>query len=230
MSRFTVIDCEQRSDEWRRARAGRATGSRAADYRAKIKSGEAAGRRNYRTQLVTERLTGMPLDPSFMSGSMKQGQIREPDAVGAYEALTGNLVISTGFISLNEIMAGCSLDGHLGKFETLLSIKCPLPATHVTCWRESRLPPDYALQATHELWVTGASKYQFCSYCPAFPEELQLFLVEADRSEFDIALHERETLQFLKEVDAEVVMLRNAKNPWVMCEIASDQDAKRHST
>jgi hypothetical protein len=216
MSRFTVVQCDQRSDAWRVARAGKATASRAADYRARIKSGEAASRRNYRTQLATERLTGMPLDSDFISPAMQRGINLEPAARTAYEALTGQIVTETGFLALNEIMAGCSLDGHLGAFETVLSLKCPLPATHAGYWRESRFPPDYQWQAAHELWVTGAKTYHFASYCPEFPTDLQLFLVECDRSEFDIAGHEAETVKFLEEVDRELDMLRNAKNPWVM--------------
>lgn len=214
--RFTVVNCEQRTPIWYAARAGRVTASRAGDMLAKIKSGEAAGRRNYRTQLVAERLTGMPQENGFVSPAMQQGIDKEAAAIGAYEALTGNLVTRTGFLSLNDIDAGCSLDGHIGAFETLVGVKCPLPATHVTYWKAARLPPEYVPQVTHELWVTGALKYHFVSYNDSFPEELQLFLIECDRSEFDVEQHEKETLQFLKEVEAEVLALRNAKNPWAM--------------
>lgn len=216
MRRFTVIDCEQRSEEWRVARAGRATASRASDYRARIKSGEAASRRNYRTQLAAERLTGKPCENGFTNAAMQRGIDLEPAARAAYEALTGDLVKQTGFLMLNDVLAGCSLDGHLDDFATLLSIKCPSPATHAGYWRDARMPPDYVLQATHELWVTGAHTYHFASYCPEFPEELQLFLIECQRSEFDVGLHEQETYQFLREVDAEVDMLRKARNPWVI--------------
>jgi hypothetical protein len=216
VSRFTVIDCEQRTPIWYAARAGKATASRAGDMLAKIKAGEAAGRRNYRTQLVAERLTGLPQEQSYVSKYMERGAELEDTAIPAYEAFTGNLVKRSGFIALNAIEAGCSLDGHLGDFETLVGVKCPLPATHVSYWRAARLPPEYVPQVTHELWVTGARKYHFLSYNESFPEELQLFLIECDRSEFDVEQHEKETLQFLAEVEAEVKMLRNAKNPWAM--------------
>jgi hypothetical protein len=49
---------EQRSEEWFQARLGKVTASRVADVLAKIKSGESASRRNYKIQLVSERLTG----------------------------------------------------------------------------------------------------------------------------------------------------------------------------
>jgi len=52
---FTVIDAPQRSAEWFAARAGRLTGSVAADMLATIKSGEAAARRDLRTRLVGHR-------------------------------------------------------------------------------------------------------------------------------------------------------------------------------
>lgn len=201
---------------WFSARAGRVTGSRAKDMLAKIKSGEAAGRRNYRTQLVAERLTGKPAESTFLSPAMLEGQNKEPSAVSAYEVLTGNLVKYTGFLAMNEYVAGCSLDGHLGDFETLLSIKCPQPSAHVSYWKEGRMPPEYVPQATHELWVTGAQKYHFCSYNESFPEDLQLFLIECDRSEFDIKAHEAEVVKFLAEVEAEVTLLRTAKNPWAL--------------
>ena len=43
--RFAIINADQRSPEWFRARSGRLTGSRAADMLATIKTGEAAARR-----------------------------------------------------------------------------------------------------------------------------------------------------------------------------------------
>ena len=218
MPRFTVIDCEQRTPMWFAARAGRATASRAKDIRAKgrTKGEEATTRRNYRIQLAAEILTGSPQEDGFVSAAMQHGIDTEPRAIAAYEALTGELVRRCGFLQLDGWAAGCSLDGYLGDFETLLSVKCPQPAAHVNYWKAARLPPEYVPQATHELWVTGAKTYHFCCYNESFPEKLQLFLVSCDRSEFDIGTHEAETLQFLKEVDAEVAALKNARNPWLL--------------
>ena len=53
----------QGSPEWFAVRCGRATASRFSDVLATIKSGEAASRRNYKAQLVCERLTGVPESP-----------------------------------------------------------------------------------------------------------------------------------------------------------------------
>ena len=64
---------EQRSDEWFAARIGKVTASRINDVMASLKNGgEAASRKNYRAQLVVERLTGQKQD-SFTNGAMMWG-------------------------------------------------------------------------------------------------------------------------------------------------------------
>ena len=60
MSDETLL--EQRSAEWIAARVGKATASRFKDILTTIRNGEAAARRNYRAELVAERLTGMPFE------------------------------------------------------------------------------------------------------------------------------------------------------------------------
>jgi len=104
--RFTIIDAPQRSDAWFQSRAGRLTGSRAADVLATIKSGEAAARRDYRMQLVTERLTGQPQDDGggFVNAAMQRGVELEPKARLAYESITGNVAGQTGFLAHTEHM------------------------------------------------------------------------------------------------------------------------------
>src|SRR3990167_2016704 len=125
-----VIDVDQRSEAWFQASRGRLTASRAADCLATIKSGEAAARRNLRAQLVLERITGKSQEGGFQSKAMLDGIEREPDALLAYEAATGRLVKRTGFVQHDELMAGCSLDGHVGHWEGIVECKCPIAATH----------------------------------------------------------------------------------------------------
>ena len=56
MMDFSTV--EQRSEEWHEARLGKVTASRVADMMAKTKTGPSASRKNYRAELVLERLTG----------------------------------------------------------------------------------------------------------------------------------------------------------------------------
>ncbi len=207
MRNFTVIDAEQRSPAWFAARLGRLTGSRAADMLATIKTGEAAARRDYRTQLVCERLTGQLQEDLFVNAAMQRGVDCEPLAFAAYEARTGQMVQRTGFCAHIEHMAGCSLDGHIGDFDGLIELKCPKSATHLKYLRSGDVPAEHLAQMTHNLWVTGAAWCDFVSYDDRFPEALHLFVVRLARDEAAIAAYAEKALAFLAEVtrDVEVV-------------------------
>lgn len=204
--RDNLIVCPhpQGTPEWLADRAGRATGSRAKDILAKIKSGEAADRRNYRTQLVTERLTGAPAESGFVNDAMRWGTEQEPFARMAYESKTGNLVTEMGFIYLPDMMAGCSLDGLIeeGGKTGIFEAKCPISATHVEYLTAGKIPSKYMPQILHNVLVTGADFADFASFDPRMPEKLQLFTVRWERDEDEIKEYEAELKAFLAEVDS----------------------------
>ena len=202
MSRYILSPHAQGTPEWLADRAGRATGSCAAKILAKIKSGEAATRRDYRFQLAVERLTGRPAEPGYVSAEMEWGTLQEPSARLAYEAATGNAVREAGFAYLPSIMTGCSVDGFIddGGRVGIQEIKCPKTATHISYLLAERLPPDYEPQVLHNMWVTGAEFADFVSFDPRLPEKLQLFIVRIERNEDAIKAHEKEVMLFLFEV------------------------------
>ena len=208
---FTVHTAPQRSPEWFAARAGRLTGSRAADVLAVIKTGEAAARRDYRMQLVCERLTGQPQDDGFINAAMQRGIDMEPAARAAYEALTGNVAVETGFLAHDEHLAGCSLDGQVDGFVGILEAKCPKSATHLKYLRDGVVPKDYLPQITHNLWITGAAWCDFLSFDDRFPLELQTFLIRVTRVDVDINAYETSVFAFLAEVNMEVNALKGWK-------------------
>lgn len=212
--RFTIINADQRTPEWFQARAGKLTGSRAADMLATIKSGEAAARRDYRMQLVCERLTGQPQEDGFVNAAMQRGIDLEPLAFAAYEALTGSMAVRTGFLSHTTHPAGCSLDGHVDAFKGIVEIKCPKTATHVKYLREGIVPKDYLPQITHNLWITGAEWCDFLSFDDRLPAELQVFYVRQLAKDVDLIDYEKKALAFLAEVDAEVNALRTFERGW----------------
>lgn len=208
--RFILSAHPQGTDEWKRDRAGRATGSRAAAILATIKSGEAAERRNYRAQLVVERLTGEPCENGYVSKEMQWGTDNEPFARMRYEQETGAVVREAGFAYLPDIMTGCSVDGFIDEDGELglLECKCPLTATHIGYLLANRLPPAYEPQITHNMWVTNATFADFVSFDPRLPDYLQLFRVRVTRDEAAIQKHAEAVLRFLKEVDDEVRKLQ----------------------
>ncbi len=210
MSRFDVLDCEQRSAEWFIARAGRLTGS-VAD--AMLAGADTAKRRDLLYRLVTERLTGQPQeDDGFKSAAMTWGTDHEAEAIAAYEARTGLIAVPVGFVALRDVLAGCSPDGAVGDWEGLVSIKCPKTSTHVGYLRAGKVPTNYLPQCLAELWVTGAQWIDFMSYDPRLPAGLDTFLVRYKRDEKAVADFERKALAFLSECDNELAALQTIGN------------------
>jgi hypothetical protein len=170
----------------------------------RIKTGEAAGRRNLRMALSLERVTGRSQERVFVTSDLEHGVDTEPMALDTYEARSGYLIERTGFLSLGPIMAGCSLDGHVNDFEGVVEAKCPKEATHFEYLKTRQVPTEYRWQCIHSMWVTGAKWCDFVSYSPFFPTNAQYLCVRLERNEFEIAAYEREALQFLAEVTLDV--------------------------
>lgn len=208
MKPFRIIDAPQRSAAWFAARLGKLTGSVAGDMLTKIKTGEAAGRRNLRLRLVLERVTGKSQEPDFTSAAMQVGIDREDGAVSAFESLTGEVVLRTGFLAHTVHQAGASLDGHLGDFDALLSIKCRQPAAHMEFLRSGVIPASALAQIRHELWITSALTHTYFSWNPDFPRALQSRFVVVPQAAAEIPAYEEAALSFLAEVDREEAALR----------------------
>jgi putative phage-type endonuclease len=192
-------DCmEQRTEEWFAARLGKVTASRVADVLAKIKSGESASRKNYKMELVVQRLTGKAGE-SFTNAAMEWGTEQEPFARMAYEAHTGTFVKEDGFVDHPTIEGfGCSPDGIVG--EGLIEIKCPNTANHIETVLENKAPSKYIPQMQCQMACTGAKWCDFVSFDPRVPEDLQLFVVRVERDQEYIDSMEVEVKQFLSEV------------------------------
>lgn len=206
---FIVHDVDQRSDEWRKLRAGRLCASVAGDMMATRKDKtEAAARRDLRAQLVCEILTGQPQEDAFVSKDMQRGIETEPDAFAAYELETCSVVQKVGFITHRDLAAGCSPDGIVGDFEGGLELKCPRAANHLAYLRGRKLPSEYTYQIAHSLWLTGLPWWDFASYCSQFPEDLRLFRVRVMRADVDLQAYELVLRTFLTEVEQEVEEVR----------------------
>lgn len=193
---------QQRSDEWFAARCGKATASNFKKILATIKSGEAAERRNYRAQLVCERLTGAP-DHGFTNAAMLHGIEQEPFALVAYIAKTGLSVDEVGFLEHETLKAGASPDGLIGT-DGGIEIKCPTKAVHIETLRSQRMPMEHMPQVQGCMWISGRKWWDFVSYHPEFPEPLQLFVTRIPRDDACISSLEKQVEAFLNEVASEV--------------------------
>lgn len=196
-----VLDLPQGSEAWLAARAGKVTASRMDDVLAKIRTGEAASRRDYRAQIVAEILTGKPQDDGYMSPEMAWGVEQEPMAKSAFESATETLVDPVGFVLHPTIeRSGATPDGLLGS-DGVLEIKCPKTATHLQYLMDGSVPTKYLPQILWQLACTGRAYAEFVSYDPRLPAKLQLFRARLMRDDARIKEMEREVIGFLFDVD-----------------------------
>jgi putative phage-type endonuclease len=197
--------------EWHLQRLGKVTASRIADVLSKGKSGESASRKNYRTELVVQRLTGVPGE-SFTNAAMEWGTATEPLARIAYEAKMGIFVDEVAFIDHPSISNfGCSPDGCIADGNGLLEIKCPNSSTHIEYLTDDKPPTKYVPQMQCQMAVTGRQWCDFVSFDPRLPEDLQLFVVRLEREEEYIKAMEVEVEKFLSEVEEMFTKLKERK-------------------
>ncbi len=210
MSRYTEHNVEQGTDEWFAARLGRLTSSRAAEMlTTKQSSGEAAGRKNLRVKLMLERITGRVSENGYKSAAMQRGTEMEPEALAAYEALTGSMVTTVGFLAMNSALAGASPDGLVDG--GIVEAKCPQDATHLSYLKSGKIPHNYLAQCWHLLWVTRLEFVDWFSYAPDWPDgpnDLRIKLVRVPYVAEEIDAYGAKALEFLGEVDVEEQLVR----------------------
>ena len=199
---------EQRSEEWFQARLGLVTASRVVDVLAKIKSGESASRRNYKIQLVSERLTGERQE-TYINQAMQDGIDREQFARDRYVQQFGE-VEEVGFIQHPTLEAGASPDGLVGT-DGIIEIKCPMGSTHTETLMTQDIPSKYVPQVQFQLLVTGRKWCDFVSYNPMFPEHLQVFVKRIEADPVYQKELESEVRKFLEEVDDVINKLKEIK-------------------
>lgn len=191
---------EQGSDEWFAQRIGLVTASRMNDVMATIKSGEAAVRKNYRAQIIAERLTGVKAD-SFTSAAMEWGVSNEPIARAMYEVSTGADVDKVGLVLHPVIkMTGASPDGFIGE-DGLIEIKCPNTATHIDYLLGGVVPAEYKNQMLWQMECTDRKWCDFASFDPRMPDDMQLYVIRYHRDEDKLLELRAGVLKFIGEVD-----------------------------
>ena len=217
-------EMEQGSEAWAQARCGLVTASRASDVIAVSKNGEAAVRRNYRAELISEILTGVPY-PTYLSQEMKWGIAKEPEARVAYELAHDVLVETCGFILHPGVdRFGASPDGLVGD-DGLIQIKCPNTATHLSWLMSGVIPVEHMPQMLAEMSCTQRAWVDFVSYDPRLPEHLQLFVRRFSRDAKLIAVLEREVENFNQQIDELLAALPQKPQGLVECldRVANDE-------
>jgi predicted phage-related endonuclease len=170
-----VLELEQGSTEWLEARLGYVTASRFKDVLAITKTGtEFAGRKNYRAEIVVERLTGMSGD-RYTNKYMEFGSSTEELARVEYMIRTDNDVTEVGMLRHPTLMAGASPDGLIGE-DGGLEIKVQQIANHIEALKTRDIPKQFQDQIHGNLWISGRAWWDYCSYAPELPPNAQLFI------------------------------------------------------
>lgn len=205
-----IIQCKQLSHEWFQARCGRVTASEVTAVMSFLKSGkgETEKRRDYKTSIISEILTGKVDMEGFCSTSMLWGQEHEGEARNAYELQTGMLVRSVGFV-VHPILdrAGSSPDGLVDN-DGGIEIKCPKTKTHLAAILSDEIPEEYLPQMHFNMACCERQWWDFISFDPRLPEPLQMFTKRLIRDNEKIDELEKGVSAFLLEVDQIIAGLK----------------------
>ena len=197
---------EQRTDEWYSARIGKITASRIGGINAKPQKGNALN--NTLTELLSERLTGLPKDTKT-NADMQWGIDCEPLARQAYGLATFQTVVETGLIDHPAIpMSGASPDGLVGK-DGLIEIKCPTSPKHTNTLLTGQVPSEYMPQITWQLACTGRKWCDFVSYDPRQPEHLKIKIIRVNRDDVDIETLESDAMRANEILEKAILELNN---------------------
>lgn len=206
-----IIDCGgQRTEQWFDWHLGRLTSSRIADAVTKRKRDSGTPLQAYldlKLELAVERVTKKPAE-HFVSYWMERGTELEPLARAAYELRTDRTVSMVDFVlhDKNEHW-GASPDG-IVENEGILEIKVPKRETHAEYLIAESVPAEYLPQCHWLMACTGLKFVDFVSWCPEFPEPLDVFICRLERKEAVIASMEADAEKFLAEVDALTLRLK----------------------
>lgn len=170
-----VINVEQGSEEWLKARLGVPTASCYAKL-ITTQGKRSTQAESYINELIGQRITG-EIPETFKSEAMERGNELEPQARAYYELMTDNDVEEVGLI-LNDIGAGCSPDGLIGEHGGL-EIKCPKLSTHIGYLRNGKLPTAYIQQVQGCMYITGRKWWDFMSFHP----DTESLIIRIERNE-----------------------------------------------
>lgn len=189
-----IIDCEQCSPEWFKARAGIPTSSEFSSI-ITTRGEQSKSRTKYMYRLAGERLGGI-VEEGYQSYAMMRGKEKEGEAKSFYE-FTREPIQSVGFCVSDCGRFGASTDGLIGE-KGVFELKCPIMETQIEYLLGSKeIPTAYYQQTQGELFITGREWVEFFSYYPGLPP----FIVREEPDQVFQRLLKRELDIFCEELD-----------------------------
>lgn len=187
-----VIECEQGSPEWHKARAGVITASnfKLATQRLKTgpdKGGFTAKAKEHAFGLAIERISQEPLDGGYQTWQMKRGHELEPEARLRHQEEIGVNIQRAGVVLTEDRVFGGSADGLIGG-DGGSEYKCLIGTESMYEVVISGDISEYKPQFQGCLWLTGRRWWDFCVYLPMLASvgrDLMRWRIERDDSYID---------------------------------------------
>jgi hypothetical protein len=192
----TIIDCEQGSPEWFKARMGMPTASEFSTVMAAAKDGKERKTRNkYMRKLAGEIITGEPME-TFQNAHMERGKAMEDEARDFYSFMKDAEPQRVGFIVCGA-QCGCSPDSLIGT-AGMLEIKTALPDILIEKILADDFPPEHKAQCQGALMVAEREWIDISVYWPKMPmfvkrayrDEPYIHNMLAEIRQFNAELHE----------------------------------------
>lgn len=209
-----LIECEQGSESWHRARAGVITASMFKVARERLKSGPNKGQysaaaKKYAFRLGLERISGFPLDEGHETWAMKRGHELEPQARARHEEEAGVIVERAGFVLTDDGWFGCSADGLIGT-DGGAEYKCLVSPDSLMPVLLNDDIDEYIDQIQGCMWITGRKWWHYGLFCPALESVgLDMYWREVKRDDEYIEALEADLVEFYRLVTSYESALRN---------------------
>ena len=171
-----IIDAEQNSPEWIKARLGKITASGMHNIITPLGARSKASDR-YIRQLMAEVIREEPSSSFQGNVHTERGHQLEEEAANYYAMLNGVDPIKVGFCLTDDEMIGASPDRFIGE-DGILEIKTCLPEIMIEQYEKETLEQSHRPQTQCQLFVTGRKWVDTMLYCP----KMRPIIVRSERN------------------------------------------------
>lgn len=195
-----LIDVEQRSEEWHKARQGVLTGTG-------LKSviGTPKVRETYFYEILAERLS---TEANTEESAMDRGVRLESEAIEVYKTQTKAQISLIGLVKRKDNKwIGYSPDGLIeqdnGIYEKDIEVKCLSSAKHIKTYLTQQIPEEFVAQGIMGFVVNDDLKERdFVFYDPRI-SKIPFFIITIKRSDYEKQIAEAKLLAegFVNEVN-----------------------------
>lgn len=201
MSGPQIVECEQGTEEWFRARMGIPTASEFKTLLGiKKDARDKVTRQTYMLKLAGEILTGEPMQ-SYSNDHMERGRVMEDEARHDYAFMANTDLVRVGFVINGP--KGCSPDSLIGA-NGMLEIKTAFPHILGALILKDDFPPEHMAQCQGALWVAEREWLDLKVYWPKMPQ----FVKRLHRNEDYISKISQAVDEFNDELEQIVERLR----------------------